>query len=140
MISLKRQLFLKLSLLLFLLINYSLSSFSQNFKIDKYGYTGDPAFRKLIVERGYQLVSGFELTDGSSQNRFLATVVRNNRIYSLDLSGKELPYYDENALRITAREERLYKPAGDLKKKYDQLINKFDPQRGDDGEIGILAI
>jgi hypothetical protein len=81
------------------------------------------------------------MTTGSSQNRFLATVVRNNRIYSLDLSGKELPYYNENALRITAREERLYKPAGEFKKKYDQFINKFDPQYevfSTNGKFGLL--
>ena len=102
---------------LFILIN---SNNSQPFKTDVNGYVNDVKFHELIKQRGYQLVSAFDTLDNVT-SIILATVVKGDKLYQIDLNGIEIPYHDYSELRIKRREELLEAPYNLLKKKYEEL-------------------
>jgi hypothetical protein len=133
---------MKFNLTVFLLIATLNSAFSQKFNPDKNGYVSDKAFPAHIKQRNYQLVSAFELVEKDSVKVLLSTAIKDNKTYHLDLSGNELPYYDENANRIIRREKLLNKPYEILKKRYKDLNFKLDPQYklfSKDNKYGLLS-
>lgn len=84
------------SVLLFLTVFFTIASQAQTFKADAYGYVHDPKFKKLITDRGYQLVGAFQVVN-EKKHFMVARVLKGNLEIYIDLSGKE--YEDVNAVR-----------------------------------------
>ena len=102
---------------LFILLN---DSISQTFKPDVNGYINDVKFHELIKERGYQLVSAFDTLDNVT-SIILATVVKDDKVYQIDLNGTEIHYHEYNDLQSKRREDLLEIPNNSLKNKYEEL-------------------
>lgn len=99
---------------------------AQKFKADGYGYVASPEFKQLIKDRNYQLVSAFDTITNNHVAKVLATIIKNDMPYYLDLDGSEVPYFDPAAITVKLREQGAQKQYRDAQKKYDQLT-RFSP-------------
>lgn len=103
---------------------------SQNFAPDRQGYISAPAFRKLIQQKGYQLVTTF---DTVQRNPVLvaATVIKDGQRRKIDMKGELLPLAKEWSPAITGQkgyvndEIRIEEPAESRNKKPDPFTQLY---------------